>query len=1748
VIYDAVRETDEQEVIIKQMDAGAPKVQTTYQLRNEYEILSKINSHRVIKVLEFASENNQPYLVFEYWKGKDLTSVINNPEIDIAAKLKLAILIAQTVGEIHQCNVIHRDIKPDNILTNADEDDIKIVDFGIASLVSREMQQLFLNLDVLEGSISYISPEQSGRMNRAVDYRTDIYSLGVTLYELFTKKLPFIGTNPKEVIYKHIAVSPQPPIEINHELPEALSEVLMKCLEKNAEDRYQSAFGLKNDLESIYKQYLLNAKIEHFIPGAQDVYDHFQITQKLYGREKEIKALHQIFTDICNGPLQIILLKGYAGIGKTSVVRELYKSIIAHKGYYAEGKFELLKKGDQYFALIQALQQLVFQVLAESKDQFTLTQERILNLLGTQGQLLIELVPDIKLIIGPQPQLPELSPSESEVRFQHTLSCFLDAFCGRDQPLVIFLDDLQWIDESSLKFLEFYTSDTNRHNVLFIGAYRDNEVDALHPLIRSLKETKEAGVPIDFIELAPLLTSSVKDLIHDSFRMRTKASETLSSEVYAKTKGNPFFTVQFLKSLYVNNLLNFNPVEQEWESDNEKIEELPVTENVADFLMQKLRRLPQNTQMALQTGAAVGSHFMLQTLAEVHQTPPDKILQDLEEARREELIVMHLNAGLHTDTVEFIFQHDRIQSAAYDLIETSARPSLHYRIGNALLNLAGQKREENIIEIVTQLNYGLQTITNKQERIKIAALNLEAGRKARLVAAYPTGLSYLKAGLDLLGKTGWDTDYKLYVALNENLLACLQMSGARNEVKTTIQQVLPHLKHRNDKVQVYLGQLASLIQEGRLEEALQTCLTALSLYDIRIDAEPSKLKTISLLFWMLLNFKIKGTGYIAKLPKVARQDTALIGEIYENTAKVSFTRGDGKLTFYVCYLNAKRLLKEGNYEYASSLIAMLGAIIAHPPFSMTKLGIECGMISQALAKCHPHTRGAADWAYYWSALILPLSSHQKACENPLRDAYKELIKAGSIYNAGMCQLSILLTMLKSGDSVDVLIKESELYLYNVLSTYKDPVYLSRAFPLHEFFLRLKGAYSEHWKDVWKEKFHQDIDNVQDFGQDISVSFMRAIFQLCHAYLLELPQKKLEAACKEIDAFKGSVAAFNPDWPIAYFYEALAFLSLYEKTSDATKWKEVANLQGKLKHLASHSPSYTHQISLIEAEKARIQKKYTEAGKYYEKAIKEADEGGYMQDQALICKLYAINFSTQGMHKLASTYMGLSCDLYAQWKADAILQMLNAHYPKLVEPASLSSTSTNLAVTNPMATSLASNQLFDIETLMEGSQMLSREIVFDKLINSLMHIVMVNAGASRGFLIMPESEKLIVKAEITKTKSEATLIDVPLESREQDLSLSIVSFVVRTKQPLSLNDAIHTGSFTKDPYVLDKKPKSILCFPLLQQEHLKGVIYLENESTSNAFPPHRVKVLNFLSSQMAISIENAQFYATLEEKVRDRTAQLSEKNTQLVQTLDTLNQVKDQLIQQEKLASMGILAKGLAHELKNPLNFILNFTHLTGEELKEIDENLEKGPPEELKEHCQQALELVNKVWEYAKRADNIINAMGMYSRSLDTKAVKHSIPKIIEEALEVVTNDPRYSNDPLFHPKIDKVYDASVPEITVFPRSLHQVFVNILDNSMYFLQQKIKKAPAGFGPHIEIKLSVEENFVKIVFTDNGSGIPKANLAKVFSPFFTTKPTGVGTGLGLLIGFGIVKGQHGGLMTVESEENLYTTTTVQLPIK
>ncbi len=1524
LVYRGVREQDNCAVVAKVLKQNYPSIQELTRYRQEYEIICSLNIEGVVKA--YSQQDYERSLVIfledfggeslEYWMGQKSDFC----PMPLSKFLELAIAITDTLDKIHAAHVIHKDINPGNIVFNPNTGVVKIIDFGIATRFSRT-NPTFKSLHLLEGTPAYLSPEQTGRMNRMLDYRTDFYSLGATFYELLTGQLPFSTTDLLELVHCHIATPPIPPCEVRgvgcgvwgvemdgssstrHTIPKAVSDIVMKLMAKNAEDRYQSAWGIKADLECCAQQLAEVGLIEPMPLGLQDVSEQFCIPQKLYGREAEIEVLLAAFDRVTgnresgvgnreNHPTphtphpttptpytphptpscsQMMLVSGYAGIGKTALVQELFKPITAKHGYFIWGKFDQFGHNIPYSAIVDALQKLVQQLLGEPNEQVEVWRSRLLTALGSNGQIIIDVIPEVEFIIGKQPPVPEVGATEAQNRFNLTFQRFVQAFCAKEHPLVIFLDDLQWIDSATLKLIELILLDEQTQSLFLIGAYRDNKLTPTHPLVLMLESLRNQGAVLQEISLTPLTLESLTQLVAETLHRNPDTVRSLAQVVLRKTEGNPFFVGEFLKLLHSENLLTFDAQQLSWQWNLTEIEAQDITDNVVELLLRQLQKLPEATQQVLSIAACVGSEFDLETLALsaernsegiVCEKSPKAIFQDLLAAIQAGLIQPLSDLDEDLLVQEYKFLHDRVQQAAYALIDESCKQVVHLQIGRNLLEKTSpEQRFDRLFTIVDHLDQGTELVTAQPERTEIARLNLMAGQKAKAATAYEAAFKYFTTGLQLLDTKSWQSEYDLTLALYSEAAEAAYLQGRFDEMEQLVEVVLDRARTAVDKVQAYDSRIQGYLSQGNLKKALKTGLEALKLLGIDLIENPSQADVQSELESTAALLAEREIEDLINSPEMTAPEPLAAMSILSNMGSAAFITLPALWILITCK-TVNLSINYGNAIWSSLYYACYGFVLCGVVQDI-ELGYEFGRLALNLAERLNTKKGNAKTLMFSSVHIMHWKVHLRNTIPMLADAYQNGVETGDFESAGYVAYYVCHNSFFAGEELTQLEQKTVIYSKAIEQVRRESP-LNWLAVLRQTILNLQGRAENSSRLVSGLHSEEEALSRAIAVKDGTVIQMLYLHKVILCYLFEEHHQAVQTAILARQYFE-EVTAITV-LPLFCFYYSLALLNLSSDASGSEKaaWLScVSSNQEKMQKWAEHAPmNYLHKFHLVEAETARVLGQFLEAEELYERAIAGAAENEYIQEEALAYELAAKHYLARGREKIAQTYMKEAHYCYDRWGASAKVKDLETRYPQFFSQSSRAA-STSIPITaetisNPFHTA------FDLAAVMKASQAISREIELKQLLRSLMQILIENAGAQTGYLILENSGEWSIEAacELNADENACATQVLPSIPIADQLPESIIQYVIRTLKPVTLNDATREGAFINEPYIQQNQPQSIFCLPLLNQAKLVGVLYLENRLAVGVFTPERSQVLQLLSTQAAIAIENANLYSEL----------------------------------------------------------------------------------------------------------------------------------------------------------------------------------------------------------------------------------------------------------------------------------------------
>ena len=1416
-------------------------------LQHEYALKGELDADWAARPVALTHRNGRMTLVLEDSGGTPLDRLLGRP-LEISQFLRIAIPLAGALRRVHERGLIHKDIKPANILVHAASGRVWLMGFGIASRLPRE-HQVPAPPEVIAGTLAYMAPEQTGRMNRSVDSRSDLYALGVSLYEMLTGTLPFTAADPMEWVHCHIARQPVPPDERIAGVPGPLSAIVMKLLAKTAEERYQTAAGVEADLRRCLAAVESHGRIETLPLGVYDVSNRLLIPEKLYGREREIEALLASFDRVvANGTLELLFVSGYSGIGKSSVVNELHKVLVPPRGLFASGKFDQYKRDIPYATLAQAFQSLVRSLLGQSEAELGRWRASLSEALGPNGQLMVNLVPELELVIGKQPPVAELPPQDTKNRFQSVLRRFIAVFARPQHPLALFLDDLQWLDRATLDLLEHLATHPEVRHLLLIGAYRDNEVGPSHPLLRTLETIRKADARVHEIVMAPLELEDVGRLIADALHCEPEHARPLAELVQEKTAGNPFFAIQFITALDEEGLLAFDPVTGAWRWDMDRIRAKGITDNVVDLMTGRLGRLPAGALQIMKCLACLGNSAKISALGMVVGQAEEEIHAVLMEGVRTGLI-FRLESG-------YAFAHDRVREAAYALISEDERAASHLHIGRVLASgTPSEELEEKIFEIVNQFDRATALIGTAEEREQVAELDLIAGKRARSSMAYASALTYLAAGCALLAKDSRKQRYDLAFALAFQRAECEFLTGDLAAAEEGLLQLWSRAENLVDKAAVTRLRLDLYTTLHRSDRAVEICLDYLRRVDINWSPHPTSDEVLLEFEEMWRQLGTRSIEDLADLPPINDPECrATLDVLTSLQAPARFT--DQNLPRLVAGRMANFSLKQGNSDASSLGYVWVGQLLTR--FGEFEAGFRFGKLGLNLVNERGLDRFRARVYLVFGHSISPWNSQLRTGVEWLRRAFDAGEQTGDLTFAAYASNSLITLRLAAGDTLGDVQREADSALAFVRKSGFGLVADMMTGSLR-LTRMLRGLTAEFgWFD--DEAFDES-----RFEHQLEAN-PRSAIAACWYWI-----RKLQARFHAGEWAAAAAAASNAEqllWTSQsnfeeaeyHFYGALARAAHHRAASAEDRPRHLQVLlahHAQLARWAENCPqNFKSRAALVGAEIAGIEGRDADAMRLYEQAIQAARENGFVQNEGLAHELAGRFYAARGVETIAHACLRNAQHCYVRWGAFGKVRQLEQLHPHLRDsPVAASSTSTIGAPVEQL----------DVGTVIKAAQAVSGEIVLGKLTETLLRIAVEHAGAERGLLILFPGDEPRIVAEATTGRGQVEVMLRQTALSAAKLPESVLHTAIRTRESVIIDDGSVENPFSLDEYLRQKHVRSVLCLPLVKQAKLIGALYLENNLASHVFTPARISVLELLASQAAISLENARLYSDLQER-------------------------------------------------------------------------------------------------------------------------------------------------------------------------------------------------------------------------------------------------------------------------------------------
>ncbi|WP_428263959.1 trifunctional serine/threonine-protein kinase/ATP-binding protein/sensor histidine kinase [Haliangium sp.] len=1734
IVFRARRSADDRPVVLKMAPDDDSSAATVSRFKQESELLLSLEVPGVIRQFGFERHGERVFIVLEDFGGESLRRLLEEQRFELRQILEIAIELADIIGRIHAEGVIHKDITPANITYNRLTGVVKLIDFNSATRL--RVEDSLQRQDGVRGTLAYLSPEQTGRMNRPVDHRADLYSFGAVLYELLAGRRFCDSHDPLEMVHIHLAVTPTPPHLVDDRVPEAVSNIVMKLLNKAPEDRYQSGLGVKADLEEALRQLDSSGEIIPFALATNDATDHFEIPQRLYGRERELALLRDVIARVSESrSTELFLLGGYSGIGKTSLVSQLHREVIERRGYFISGKFDQFQRAIPYSALTLAFQGLVEQLLIESDDDLARWREALSAALGPNGQVVVDLIPDLELIIGPQPPAQALGGVEAHNRLKLVFRDFIRVLCGAERPLVVFLDDMQWADSATLDLLESITSDSASRAALFIAAYRTNEVSENHPFMLSVKQLEKRGVCVESCLLEPITPDAVTRLIADTLPRAGSVVPALAQLVYDKTAGNPFFIRQFLAMLHHDGLICFDAEAGAFTVDIAGVRAQNSTNNVIDLLTRKLHQLPQDTYDVLRMASAIGNRFDLTTLAVVCEREPEAVARSL---------VAAIDASLVTPTNEFAgrherdrsssqrlhhyrFSHDRVQQAAHTAIPAADRARLHLSIGRLLRD--DEDGHVTIFDIVGHLNLGASLLTDADERLALARLNEAAAVAAKRTVAHDIAARYYRTAAEMFAEAGWEKHYQECFDAHVNWVECISFSDYYQQAFEVIEQVMPRARSGYDRARLLV--LASSIYTSRNEmpEALATGVEAAELLGLSLPTEPELVveelqREMGRIFAIIAERPMES---FIDLPHCQDPTYILLVELLRRCAPSAYQSNGALFALITCHM-VTLSLEHGNcpascYAYGAFGTTLSAALGDHDnAYRFGKLGVE--LLSQlgaefASGALFVHAAFISAWKRPFDEVLERFVSGIRHCR-----------ETGCLQDGCYFATHLLLNLFVLGRSLSELDQEM-IERTRLLEEFSDLTNRPVVEPLHQAVRALRGQLPDcaSLDDDHFDEAHR-LERIVASG-NLSTLCWFHLARLSHRYFTgQLDDALVSVEALEEHAANAAGTFMSADASFLGFLVRAALLRAGTLAPSSELQTRMDAAREQMATWAQGCPdNFEHLHLMMAAEQAHLDGEVFSAMELFERAISRAREQGSPRNEAIAQELLGRMWRDKGEPELGGLYLRRAREAYRAWGATAKVMQMSQEFPGLAAREVVQPREETLSTTQT-----ADTQTLDRDAIAKASQALSSKLQLDQLLSTLMRVIMAQAGAEVGTVLLASGDELRVEAFASVHDDELEVRQsIPLAAATR-LSQGIVRHVARRCETVVLDDAASESRYRNDPYVHTTQPKSVLCMPILYRGRLEGVLYLENNLAPGAFTKDRVEALEILAAQFAVSVENAMLFAKQEEQTRE-LMRYQDHLEELVKnrTLE-LMEAQNQLVALSRQAGMADVATGVLHNIGNALNSVVvsvqvmqgQLGNMTFDSLRRVVALLEHNAddigrfmdqdprgkkvlqylstvPQVLDDYKSTLLAESKHLQTSVQRISDIVAEQHAYATPVAVLQTC-SLKGLIQEAIQLTTLSRGDDGVEL------SISCDEVPDVEVDRYGVIQILATLLSNAKDAVTETASESAvksvriAGTWDH--------NNRFVIRVSDNGVGISAENLRKIFVHGFTTKKHRHGFGL------------------------------------
>lgn len=1729
----AIRKEDGQSVILKQLQDDFPEAGQLSRFSFSYDVLRRFDHPNICKALAWVKSEAAPTMVLEDIQGVDLIHYLRTfPEQQLPLEifLNIAVQLAEALSVIHHSQVIHKDLHPGNVVVNSATGQVQIIDFGLASLLSREQPALEAP-EKLEGVLAYISPEQTGRMNRAVDYRTDFYTLGVTFYQLLTGSLPFEAEDALGMVHAHIAKTQVSACEVRTDIPEILSSMINKLLNKTAEERYQSALGLKKDLEKCKLAIVRNLPFPEFPLGMEDISDRFQVPQKLYGREAEVALLMKRYFKAAGGKPQMLTVSGYSGMGKSALVHEVHKPIASHNGLFISGKFDQFQKNVPYSALQTALKGWIQQTLSLSEQKLTEKRQRLKAALGFNARVLIDFMPDFEAVFEKLPEVAKLGADETQNRFHLVFQQFIKLIT-HERPMVIFIDDIQWADRGTLNLLPLLMSEAGCR-LLLIVAYRNNEVEDSHPAMQTLEKIRQAPASagqLSDIALAPLQKTQVVQLLMDALFRSASEIASLAELVHAKTAGNPFFITEFLKTLYTEGLLNFDLSAQRWCWSVDDINAKGITDNVVELMLGKMEQLPASTQALIQLAACIGSRFNLEMLTLIAEQSMAEVTQLLWPALQEGLLLQDggdwflgvvpqlpesgsnrsseglLRTQSSPVSPQCRFLHDRMLQAAYESMSEDDRQKTHLRVGRLLLHShRNGLTDDTRFAIVEQLNQGRSLMDDAFELQELVDLNLQAAQRSMEACVWQAAVDYSAVGIELLPADAWISRYDVICHLY-HIKAESEYLSANPQASDELYRILfDHLHEEAVKAEICASRLTQCIGRGHWLQGIEFGMQGLGHLGMLIPQEEELQAALVVENATLMPCLNRGViDNILDLPEMTDSKQLLALKILANLSLNSHILGKTVLSEYCTIKGCNLILRYGKSDLAA---IQIGCYALHLRLNnRLEPAYRQGLLAKQLADSYPRCREIANCYNILASMIWYLKSSFADCIALNKKGIQLGLENGEIARAGINLCNSLFASLSQGESL-VKIHDRALQINDYL------IKVNVFHPLGEF----AGKFSAALIDGKQDASHALDDHCFQlfFIEKVKPSFHFSYLHHCRAQLAfwcdDIEYALIHARETQKQWYRLPKGTYVVDHLLLY---GVLLARLGQRLTSEDRSQLTWCIHNLTEYSDLYAPNFAHKTLLLQAEILRYERgPMNDACACYRDAIESAKVNGFLQYQALGCELFGEYWLAQGFDELAEPFIREALYLYRNWGCMVKVTHLRETYGDLL---AIAEKRTQRSFSRSETVDSQETQALDMASVMKSALVISSELDLKKLAAKVLQVIVECAGATSAALVIVGESGANVEAIVGQNDQ----LDIPeppprLEDYRK-LPRNIVSYVLHSDQTVNLGDVIGERAFMDDPYIVAHQPKSVLCMPVDYRDETIGALYLENNLSTNTFTPDRLGVINLLLAQAAISFENARLFTevtrlnqTLERKVENRTKDLALANDRLSQVVGELQMANEEL---------NTFSYSVSHDLRSPLRSMKGFSQIL---LDDYSHCLDAAGVSLVQRTIKSSLKMTDLI-------DGLLELSRLQRRQLSLQKV--DISGMAKELFEEM-------QDRFPEQKVTAVCNSACV-VMADKRMLYSLLENLINNAWKYSSKKAQ-AVVEFGcMHVgcaDIPVGVgvapktlDPSTAIFYVKDNGDGFDMGHAEKLFGSFarLHSEKQFSGTGIGLATVKRIVE-KHGG---------------------